>query len=178
MPDSAIPEPNTPTNRRTNSKRGQPGTPAPAGSPAHAANRRRRARRPAPAPAPTVEAAAPVIEPEAPVDPSATPGASPIVDPSPEAPAPVEDVAPAVAVDTVPETPEEEAAAEPPIRGLALLIGGPEQLGRPTWLDVPPARVGTALTLLADEGARLLAMTVLPLAEAPDAPEAASPAEV
>ena len=75
--------------------------------------------------------------------------------------------------------PEDEAAPAPPMRGLALLIGGPEQLGRPTWLDVPPARVGTVLTLLADEGARLLAMTVLPPADPPPSdPSAAPPAEV
>jgi hypothetical protein len=80
------------------------------------------------------------------------------------------------AADVVPEhevavasAPEEDGAPAAPMRGLAVLIGGPEQLGRPTWLDVPPARVRTVLTLLADEGARLLAMTVLPPAGPPAA---------
>jgi hypothetical protein len=78
-----------------------------------------------------------------------------------------------------PETAEPEAG-EPEVppaaeRGLATILGGPIEGGRPTWLDVPPARVGPLLAVFADEGARLLAMTVLPPA-APDAE--APPAEV
>jgi hypothetical protein len=74
----------------------------------------------------------------------------------------------------------EQEAAEPeapptPERGLATILGSPALGGRPTWLDVPPVRVGPLLAVFADEGARLLAMTVLPPAE-PDA--AAPPAEV
>jgi hypothetical protein len=66
-------------------------------------------------------------------------------------------------------------AAPPPgtlERGLATILGGPPVAGRPTWLDVPPERVGPLLAVFADEGARLLAMTVLPPTEPADAPPA------
>ena len=181
MPDSAVPEPDQPTNRRTARKRDRAGTPPPPPeATSRASNRRRRARPPAPAPAPAppVADAAPAVVPAASVETSAAPSPVPAADLPAEATAPVEAVGAAGVVDSTTELPGEDTPPEPPGRGLALLIGGPEQLGRPTWLDVPPARVGTVLTLLADEGARLLAMTVLPPAEAPAAPEAAPPPEV
>jgi hypothetical protein len=68
--------------------------------------------------------------------------------------------------------PDEVAPPDTLERGLATILGGPPLVGRPTWLDVPPERVGPLLAVFADEGARLLAMTVLP----PPEPEDALPA--
>jgi hypothetical protein len=61
------------------------------------------------------------------------------------------------------------ADADAPAQGLVRAPAAPETAGRPTWLEVPPERVGRLLTLFADEGARLVAMTVLPPDEAPPA---------
>jgi hypothetical protein len=68
--------------------------------------------------------------------------------------------------------PDEVAPPDTLERGLATILGGPPLVGRPTWLDVPPERVGPLLAVFADEGARLLAMTVLPPPEPEDAPAA------
>jgi hypothetical protein len=75
---------------------------------------------------------------------------------------------PAAVADAAPPPEPPPTADEPPERGLARLLGPAGPVGRPTWLEVPPERVGALLIVLADEGARLLAMTVLPPDLAPD----------
>ncbi len=190
MPDPPVPE-NTPAPKRpAGRKRGRRGTagsvpparpqasppaaPAAKSSPARtiteAPGEAENPVSPATVPPPAAEIAAPadVVETgeaagAAEISQAAIVDVAPEDDDSPPAPAA------SAAATPEPVTPEPQLPPVPE-RGLATILGGAPVAGRPTWLDVPPERIGSLLAVFADEGARLLAMTVLPAPESADAP--------
>lgn len=190
MPEPFLPEDEPPPKPRRGRKRGR--RPAGAAAPTHPTAEDVPAALPAPGAVSPVLLEQPDAEPAVPPGPDAETAQGTVAATEHQAPgvpaaaaaargAAAEATAPAEPV----EAPEESQAAEEapvlpetdegpppaaPERGLATIMGGPVETGRPTWMDVPPERIGPLLAAFADEGARLLALTVLPAVD-PEPPD-------